>query len=212
MRKGRGAVSKTRGASLAGRSKSRTLSARINELFIAEDTARAKEIIRAQLKESPNDHWLMTRLASVYTMERRYGIALRWATRALSLAPWCPLVRWDLACALDGQGKHEEAIALWQQLISDDVDALAEGRCGEGRRWAQSLVNDCRYRVGRAYELLGRDARAMAALTKHIAMRAPGVPSLYPARLVRRRLDALCEKHVPKALFADARREDRYVL
>ena len=65
--------------------------------------------MRAKLKSSPNDHWLLTRLGLTYYEERRYKQALKYELRALAEAPNCPLALWDYAGSLEMLGRTEAA-------------------------------------------------------------------------------------------------------
>jgi hypothetical protein len=40
-----------------------------------------------------------------------------------------------------------EAIAIWESLLARGVDAIAADYCSEGRDWAESMINDCRFRL-----------------------------------------------------------------
>ena len=62
---------------------------------------------------------------------------------------------------------------------------IAADECGEGPRWAESLVNDSRYRAALSSFDLGRNEDALRLLHEHLAHRKPGLPSLYALREVR---------------------------
>jgi RHS repeat-associated protein len=64
------------------------------------------------------------------------------AKRAYSTNPYCPLVQWDLACALYKLNKNYEAIKIWKKIISKGENRIADDECGAGKKWAQSLIND----------------------------------------------------------------------
>ena len=166
----------------------------INTLFRKEEWKKARGIIRAELKNTPDSHWLWTRLATTYYEEHQYSKALSLEKRALQLAPNCPLVLWDLAGTMDMLGRRQEAIRIWKSIIKRGVNRLAYGECGEGIRWSKSLVNDCRYRIGAAYQELGKTGYAVRYLRDHIANRQPGIPSIYDLREVRKEIIALSAK------------------
>ena len=158
---------------------------RIDRAMDKEDWEAARRQIRQELAEEPSDHWLTTRMATTFYEQRDYPAALKWSEKALRLAPECPLVLWDYACALDMTGREQAAIAVWLSLIERGAERIAADECGEGSRWAESLVNDSRYRAALSSFDLGKDEEALRLLREHLAHRKPGLPSLYPLREVR---------------------------
>ena len=167
--------------------------ARQIESAIARDQwETARRLIRRWLRRSPNDHWLLTRLALTYYEERRYQTALKYELRALQSAPYCPLVIWDYAGTLDMLGRRKEALKLFKWLTSWGEDELAYGDCGEGIRAARSMIADCHYRIARIFEKQGQRKKAVAAYKEHLSRRTRGTRSIYPLSEVKRRLTALC--------------------
>lgn len=167
------------------------ISKRIESHLAREEWQEVRRLVMRALKKSPNSHWYLTRLATTYYEERNYAKALLIEEKALKLAPECPLVLWDYAGSLDMIGKHKEAIAIWKKLLKRGVARIASGECGEGVRWARSLLNDCRYRIALAYWDIGNLSAALKFLRAHIAHRAPGIPSIYPLPTVNEKLTAL---------------------
>ena len=98
----------------------------------AEEWTRARRLIKAELKSSPKDHWLMSRLALTYYEQRNYKQSLHWGVMALQEAPYCPLAIWGYAGTLEMLGRHRESLALYRWLLSWGEDELAYGDCGEG--------------------------------------------------------------------------------
>src|ERR1700693_283662 len=82
-----------------------------------DDWDKACRLLQAQLKKDPENHWLHTRLATAYYEKREYERSLKASQRAMELAPGCPLVRWDYACALDMLGQTQEAIRQWNRFL-----------------------------------------------------------------------------------------------
>jgi len=140
---------------------------------------KARSLILQQLEENPDDHWLLTRLSTTYYEEHHYDEALRISEKALKISPKCPLVLWDYAGALDMLGKHEDAIKIWRKLIKKGVNKIAYSECGEGIRWARSLINDSKYRTAISYLKMGMLSNANKYLRDHLKHRAPGIPSIY---------------------------------
>ncbi len=164
---------------------------RIEKHIKQSEWKKARLVIMSELKKSPNDHWLLTRLSTTYYEEQRYARALKTSEKALKLAPKCPLVLWDYAGTLDMVGRHVAAINIWKKLLSIDANKLAYGECGEGLRWARSLLNDARYRIGISYWKMGKLQSAAKFLKAHLDHRAPGIPSIYDLPLVKRELNSI---------------------
>jgi hypothetical protein len=95
-------------------------------------------------------------------------------------------VIWGYAGSLDMLGRTREARALFQWLLSWGEENLAYGECGEGIRWARSLIADCQYRIGLIWEKKGQRKRALRSYAEHLALRRRGVRSIYPLREVKR--------------------------
>jgi tetratricopeptide (TPR) repeat protein len=172
---------------MAGRRKP---GSQIESLIAAERWSEARRRIRALLREHPDDHWLLSRLALTYYEQRAYQKALELDTRALELAPRCPLALWGLAGAQQMLGQTSGAELLYLRLIRRGPAALARGPCGEGIRWARRLVADCWYRLGQIREAQGQLRRAKIAYHRHVTLRVAS-GSIYSAADVRSRLRAL---------------------
>ena len=158
---------------------------RIDRAMDKEDWEAAHRLILQELKAEPEDHWLTTRLATTFYEQRDYAAALKWSEKAILLAPECPLVLWDYAGALDMTGREEEAIRIWRRLIERGAERIAADECGEGVRWAESLVNDCRYRAALSSSTSEKPKKRSACSASTSAHRKPGLPSLYALREVR---------------------------
>jgi tetratricopeptide (TPR) repeat protein len=152
------------------------------------DWPGARRLIRKELRKNSDSHWLITRLSLTYYEERDYARSLVFSKRAFKIAPWCPLVLWDLAGTYDMLGRYQEAIAFYRRLLRRGVEAVAFGDCGEGLAWARGLLADCWYRLARCQKKKGRTAEAVRYYGKHLALRGPGCRSIYPLRAVRREL------------------------
>ena len=136
-------------------------------------------VIRRQLKAAPDDHWLLTRLSSVYYEQRRYVLALKYARKAFEDTPSCPLVLWDYAGALQMLGRHYEALDLYARIVTRGVSRIANGECGEGRGWARGLVSDSHYRASLSLKKIGNERASLSAFEQCLDLRGPGCQSIY---------------------------------
>lgn len=160
------------------------------ELEIAhENWGNARKLIKAELRHDPDDHWLLIRLSLTYYEQREYSTALGFSSKALKAAPFCPLVLWNHAGALEMLGRTREALAIYHRLIKRGVDRIAYGACGEGLAKARGLVADSLYRLAKCYKTINKPEQAINAYKRHLAMRGPGCRSIYSLRAVRKELN-----------------------
>ena len=171
------------------------MTSKIERLINAEDWPAARRAVRAKLRSSPNDHWLLTRLGLTYYEERRYKQALKYSLRALEEAPNCPLALWDYAGALDMLDQDEAALNVYLLLVRRGIQQIAFGDCGEGLAWARGLIADCHYRMAHCYAALHRPKMAIKSLNSHIGLRGPGCRSIYSLAKVREEFGKL---HAPR--------------
>lgn len=167
---------------------------KIEHEIARENWVNARKLITAELRKDPDSHWLLTRLSLTYYEQFKYTKALELTTRALSLAPSCPLVLWDHAGALDMLGRTNEALTIYQRLIKRGVNRIAYDDCGEGLARARGLIADSLYRLAICYTTLKKPREAMSAYKRHLAMRGPGCHSIYGLKAVRRELNDLTSR------------------
>lgn len=167
------------GGAASSRATETGASDRIETLVEKEDWENARKAILKELEAEPDSHYLTTRLALTYYEQRQYETALNYSREALKLAPHCPLVLWDYAGALEQTGHEREAIRVWKRLLRRGIERIAHGPCGEGIRKAESLLNDCRYRIGKTYYFLDRPVLAWRYMHAHLTHRRRGLPSIY---------------------------------
>ena len=158
-----------------------------------EHIVLAKSLLKDDPENHVRNHWFLTRISSSYYEARQYRMALKYAKKALDLYPNCPLALWDLAGALDTLKEPRKAIEIWKKLLRKGVEKIAFNQCGEGLRRAESLLSDCRYRIGLSYSDLGKKKLAIKYLKAHLAHRRAGLPSLYSRREIEKVLSDLLD-------------------
>jgi hypothetical protein len=160
----------------------RTMKTDIESLIREERWGEARKAITTELRNNPTSHWLIARLGLTYYEQRRYSLALKFAARALELAPRCPLALWDYAGALQMLDRDAEAIPIYRRLIRRGPLRMANGPCGEGLAWSRGLIADCHLRLSDSMHALGDEAGAERHFDKHLEMRGPGCQSIYPLK------------------------------
>jgi tetratricopeptide (TPR) repeat protein len=162
---------------------------KIESLIAADAWEEAREVILDALRESPEDHWLLSRLALTFYEQFDYEQALDYDAKALTIAPNCPLALWGYAGSLEMLGRTEEAIKIYRRLVRRGAKAIASDECGEGLARARGLVADCLYRLAGCYESLGKRQQALKFYEQHLAERGAGCHSIYPLRKVRQEFE-----------------------
>ena len=159
-----------------------------DEYYQAERWKDLRAVLKEDLRQDPDDHWLLTRISLTYYEQRNYKEALAYSEKAIELDPACPLALWDYAGTLDMLGRDEEAVEIWEGLLERGVESIAHGECGEGIGWARSLLNDCRYRIARIANEHQNLIRARTYYEEHLKNRRSGQYSVYTRADAQRRL------------------------
>ena len=160
----------------------------IEEAISMNNWDEARKLIEKGLEGDPENHWYITRLSLTYYEQFDYARSLDLTTRALELAPNCPLVLWDHAGSLDMLDRPKEAIKIYNRILDRSLDSLAYDECGEGMARARGFKADSLYRIGLCHFYLGSIETAICFLVDHLAARGPGCQSIYPIAEVRRKL------------------------
>ncbi len=149
----------------------------IENAIEAEAWEDATQLIHQELASDPDNHWFIARLALCTYERRQYQEALTLATKASVIHPGCPLALWEYAGALDMLGREREAIRVWMELLQTEEDVRLDEPCWEDETWSESLLNNCRYRLIRAYLDLEDQESAWHWMQEHLAHRKAGLYS-----------------------------------
>jgi tetratricopeptide (TPR) repeat protein len=171
--------------------KATSFDSRLNRLLARGKWAEARKLLAPELARDPDDHWLLARMSAVYYEQRKYHKAFELIEKAHQAAPNCPLVLWDMAGTLDMLGKKEQAIQIYLRLIERGVESIAHDECGEGIRWARSLVTDYYYRLAQCYLDRGQKTRAVNCMRTYLERRALGAQSIYSRKEAKKQLAQL---------------------
>jgi len=171
--------------------KQKLAAATIERAIAAHDWPRARRLIRKELRKNRDDHWLLTRLSLTYYEQKQYRKSLQYVIQALQIAPYCPLAVWDYAGTLDMLRRRKKALQVFQWLVSWGENRIAYGECGEGIRFARSLIVDCYYRIARIYEERRERVKAIMAYRQYLVRRKRGARSIYPLSEAKHRYAAL---------------------
>lgn len=158
---------------------------KIEKFYRSEDWNKAKIVTLQNLKKNPKNHFLWTRLASIYFEQKNKEKSLSAAKKAYVLSPNCPLVCWDYGNALVGTGHHNRAVIVFKRLLRMNVKGVARGKCGQGLKNAQKLVNDTKYVLGICLYEMGLKQESLKFINDHIRNRKKGVKSNYPLSVVK---------------------------
>ena len=167
----------------------------VNQYFDKEDYPAAIDLLQKEIEQTPDEHWLYAQLAISYYELRDYKTAMQFSEKAVNLSPDCPLALDYHASILLANGKTKEALLIWSNLLDKNIDDIAHGDCGEGVRFAKSLLNDIRFSVGDAYVEMKNKEKALWYYKSHLANRQKGVFSNFKKRDVLKEIKRV-EKEV----------------
>lgn len=171
---------------------------------------RAQMLIRRELTNQPENHWLLTQLSVTLYEQCRYSEALEPLVASLKIVPDCPLTLWNLAGTLDALDKPRSAIPIYSWLLRADP---GDDPCWESDAWAESLKTDCVYRLGVCFQRLKRWASAANCFRQYINLLLAGQTGLYSLEEAATRIREINGKggHRPdrdaRAAFASTLRE-----
>jgi tetratricopeptide (TPR) repeat protein len=140
----------------------------------------AAKLIRKALKTEPDSHWLWERLSTACYEQRQYGLSIRYAWKAVHIAPNCPLSLWSLAGSLEMYGRHngknlgflDIAIKTYKVLLGMGWKKIVELEdCYETEFAAKGMLNDARYRLALIYWHQKDYKTALRWMNLHLRMR-----------------------------------------
>lgn len=143
------------------------------------------------LAERPEDYYILTELSSACYVLDKYNEALTYAQKAYQIAPEDFWVRYVYGCALFYKDKLNEAAEMFDSIIACDVNYLAYYEHGEGKRWAESLLNDSRYMRAVIYQQECCYLEARDLFMSHKRLRKRGLYSDFLMRQVNNHLRTL---------------------
>lgn len=147
-----------------------------------------EDYLRAEIREDPSNHWLLTNVAMACNEQRRAREAKEWSDLAYGIEPRCPLVRWDRACIYEKLSDVDRAIAFWRALVDTPVEEQRSNPCWESEDWSQSLIADCWYRLSLACARSGSVQDSAAAEVMYKRMLEGGTRSIYTLNGLERAL------------------------
>lgn len=146
--------------------------------FNKENWVSAKNILLDLLKNGKKGFWIYSCISACYYEMKDYKHALKFSKLAYKTNPNSPLVLWDYAGVLIMLNKEIEGIKLYEKILYKSAFQIGKTETTEGIKWANSLLNDCRFKIGLAYFRIGKDANAKKYFLEHLKYRKKGLPSL----------------------------------
>ncbi len=164
------------------------ISNKIDKYIKNGDFAPAIEILQQEIKITPNDHWLYAQLSIIYYKKNEFIVALEFSQKALALDAECPMALNFHAFILFANKKIVRARKSWEKLIDKDLDNIAYGKCGEGIKYAKSIVNDARYMIAQLYLEVDDKEKALEYFKSHLRKRKRGIFSKFNKKVVEREI------------------------
>ncbi len=156
----------------------------INSCKRSGDFKRLRIYLRKLLADMQNEYYLLAELSSACYQLGKYDEALTHAHKAYDIAPTDYWVRYIYGCALTANDKLEEAAEMFDSIIACDVMFLANYEYGEGKRWADSLLNDSLYMRAVVFQQEGCSNEARDMFLRHKSLRRRGLYSDFSIRQV----------------------------
>lgn len=160
------------------------IQSRINRLKRAGDFSHLRSFLLKLLSNYPEEYYFMAELSNACYQLRKYDDALTYAHEAYKLAPDDYWVRYIYGCALTAKDKLDEAAEMFDSIIACNVAFLAYYEHGEGKRWAESLLNDSRYMRAAIYQQEGNNLEARDLFQTHKSIRRHGLYSDFSIKQV----------------------------
>ncbi len=76
-------------------------------------------------------------------------------------------------------------------MLNKKVDKIAYSKCGEGKKFAKSLINDIHFRLGDVYIQLNDKKKALESYKKHLNNRKHGIYSNITKQEVKKEIHLL---------------------
>lgn len=104
------------------------------------------EYFKRKRREYPNDYYLWTIMSEYCFDYRQKDLCLKSAEKAHALEDTGNdmLVLYDYGAALFLNGRYDEAIAVFDKILAEDINYIAYGEHGEGMRWTKKLLADAK--------------------------------------------------------------------
>ena len=122
------------------------ISAHIDKLKEQGDRTKLIKYFKRKTREYPNDYYLWTIMSEYCFDYRQKDLCLKSAEKAHALEDTenDMLVLYDYGAALFLNGRYDEAIAVFDKILAEDINYIAYGEHGEGMRWTKKLLADAR--------------------------------------------------------------------
>ncbi len=122
------------------------ISAHIDKLKEQGDRTKLIKYFKRKTREFPKCYYLWTIMSEYCFDYRLKDLCLKSAEKAHALEDTGNdmLVLYDYGAALFLNGRYDEAIAVFDKILAEDINFIAYGEHGEGMRWTKKLLADAR--------------------------------------------------------------------
>lgn len=147
--------------------------------------------LRRLLSKMPDEYYLLAELSAACYQLEKYDASLTYAHEAYQLASKDYWVRYIYGCALLAKDKLDDAAEMFDSIMACDVNYLANYEHGEGKRFAESLLNDSQYMKAVINQQKGYYLEARDLFLRHKKQRKRGLYSDFTIRQVNTHLKYL---------------------
>lgn len=131
----------------ASESQRNRISKRIDVLEKNKDWGKMVHYLKAKCKCYPKEYYLKTIISEYCKILGNKAECLVYAKEAFMQELYDPLVKYNYAVALMLNGRTDDALAQFEEIVALGVDYIAFSEHGEGIRWAKKLLRDTQHYI-----------------------------------------------------------------
>lgn len=150
---------------------------RLDSLKIRDQSEEIIDFLRPLAHKFTDDYFIMKELSLAYLNADHPKEALLYGKKAMAIDCHVPSVWEACACALLNNHHYDEAIELYNKILSKSVSDIAYGPHGEGLKWAQSMYIDSIFRIALCYDGKDNFQDAIRLVKLHLSKRKRGIYS-----------------------------------
>lgn len=154
-----------------------------------ENWKKVQKILKPYVNKNDAHPLYLINYAIALYYDFKYEDAIEYSAKAYEHRANDPFVMYHHGIILMVNKKFNQAIEIFEKILSFPEDYLFYGEYGDGKRWAHSLLNNVRYYIARTFFYKNDLDNAIKFYKSHIANRKRGIPSFLTKREVLQDLD-----------------------
>lgn len=131
----------------ASKSQGKRIETRMNLLEKSRDWDKMIRYLKIICKHYPREYYYKTVLSEYCAIIENSADCINYAQEAYIQEPNDPLVKYNFAVALMINGRTNEALIQFEEIVTLGVDYIAFSEHGEGMQWARNLLRDTKKNI-----------------------------------------------------------------